>query len=143
MEDLRAQGFSMAERITGLDMKHCLLVMRQLGRYHAASAVLNEREPKHSQEFLESLYTTNPIETVERLFKMNAEKLANEVAKWPDYKEKFYEKLLKIADNAYTYFADSVKRDEEEFNVLCHGDLWSNNMMFRYSGDTGEVKNIR
>jgi thiamine kinase-like enzyme len=143
MEDLKAQGFSMAERIAGLDMKHCLLVMRQLGRYHAASAVLHEKEPKHSREFLENIYTTNPPEAAVQFFKMNAENVANEVAKWPDYKERFYEKLLKIADNAYTYIADSVKRDEEEFNVLCHGDLWLNNMMFRYSGDTGEVMNIR
>jgi hypothetical protein len=143
MEDLKAQGFSMAERIAGLDMNHCLLVMRQLARYHAASAVIHEKEPEHFREFLDSLYVKNPTETTERIFKINAENLANEVEKWPDHKERFYEKLLKIADNAYTYFADSVKRDEEEFNVLCHGDLWLNNMMFRYSEDTGEVANVR
>jgi thiamine kinase-like enzyme len=143
MEDLKEQGFRMAERISGLDMNHCLLVMRQLGRYHAASAVLHEKEPEHFRHFLDSLFTINLTESTERLFKTNILNLVKEVGKWPDYKERFYEKLLKIADNVCTYFVDSLRRDEEEFNVLCHGDLWLNNMMFRYSEDTGEVMNIR
>ncbi|KDR22585.1 hypothetical protein L798_12714 [Zootermopsis nevadensis] len=31
MEDLKARGFEMAERTVGLDLNHCLLVMRQIG----------------------------------------------------------------------------------------------------------------
>jgi hypothetical protein len=45
MQDLCAEGFKMAERRQGLDLSHCLLVMRMLGRFHAASAVLHDRDP--------------------------------------------------------------------------------------------------
>jgi hypothetical protein len=143
MEDLKVQGFKMAERTSGLDMNHCLLVMRELGRYHAASVVLHEKEPEHVRYFHDSFYDKNSIENIERFFKNSTENLANEVGKWPEYKERFYDKLLKLADNAYTQFTGSLKRNEDDFNVLCHGDLWLNNMMFRYSEETGEVVNIR
>jgi thiamine kinase-like enzyme len=143
MEDLKAQGFKMAERTSGLDMNHCLLVMRQLGRYHAASVVLHEKKPEHVRHFHDSFYDKNLVENIEGFFKSNTENLANEVGKWPEYKDKFQDKLLKLADDAYTQFLDSIKRNEDEFNVLCHGDLWLNNMMFQYSEETGEVMNIR
>lgn len=143
MEDLKAQGFKMAERTSGLDMNHCLLVMRQLGGYHAVSVVLQEKEPEHVRYFHDSLYDKNALGNIEQFFKNNIQNLANEVGKWPEYKERFYDKLLKLADNAYTQFIGSLKRKEDEFNVLCHGDLWFNNMMFRYSEETDEVKDIR
>lgn len=34
----------------------------------------------------------------------------------------------------------AVKPRSNHFNVLCHGDMWSNNIMFRYNEDTGRVE---
>jgi thiamine kinase-like enzyme len=133
----------MAERTLRLDLKHSLLVMKQIGRYHAASAVLQETTPDHLQCFHESLYGSKGFDTSEHFFRSGVTNLATEVRKWPQYEERFSEKLMNLADNAYTRYVGSLKRDEEEFNVLCHGDLWLNNMMFRYSKETGEVTDIR
>lgn len=143
MQDLKAQGFKMADRTRGLDFKHSLLVMKQIGRYHAASVVLQEKKPENFVCFLEGLYGSEAFETSGYFFSKGTTNLAQEVAKWPHFKERFSKKLLNLADNAYTKFLDSLKRCEEEFNVLCHGDLWLNNMMFRYSKETGEVTDIR
>ena len=143
MEDLKAQGFKMADRTRGLDLQHCLLVMKQIGRYHGASAVLQQKTPEIFLYFHEGLHGSKILEKSEDFFRTGVINLAQEVEKWPQYRERFSEKLLNLADNAYTKFLDSLKRREEEFNVLCHGDLWLNNMMFRYSQETGEVTDVR
>jgi thiamine kinase-like enzyme len=143
MEDLIAQGFKMANRTRGLDLQHSLLVMKQIGRYHGASAVLQQQTPENVLFFLEGLWGSKVFETSVDFFRNGVTNLAQEVAKWPLYKERFYKKLMNLADDAYAKFLDGLIRREEEFNVLCHGDLWLNNMMFRYSEDTGEVTDIR
>ena len=45
VDDLCAQGFRMAGRQKGLDLPHCLLVMRTLARFHAASVALHDKDP--------------------------------------------------------------------------------------------------
>jgi aminoglycoside phosphotransferase (APT) family kinase protein len=34
------------------------------------------------------------------------------------------------------------ERDDEEFGCVSHGDLWQNNLMFRYSDKTGMLEDI-
>lgn len=133
----------MADRTCGLDLKHCLLVMKQIGRYHGASAVLHQQKPENVLYFHEGLYGSKIFETSVDFFRNGVTNLAQEVEKWPQYRERFSDKLLNLADNAYKVFLDSLKRREEEFNVLCHGDFRLNNIMFRYSEETGEVADSR
>ena len=140
MEDLKAEGFKVADKTRGMDLKQCLLVMKQIGRYHGASAVLQQKTPENFLYSHEVIYRSKVLDG---FFKIAVTNLAQEVANWPEYGERFSEKLLKLADNAYEKFLDSLKRCEEEFNVLSHGDFRLNNIMFRYSEETGEVADIR
>jgi hypothetical protein len=57
MEDLGARGFKMAERRQGLDLSHCLLVMRMLARFHAASVVLQDRDPETMSLYYKNFYS--------------------------------------------------------------------------------------
>jgi hypothetical protein len=43
IEDLAPLGFRMADRINGLNVDHCLLAIRGLGRFHASSVALCEK----------------------------------------------------------------------------------------------------
>jgi hypothetical protein len=143
LEDLKKQGFRMAERTLGLDLQHCLLVVRAIARSHAASAVLHLKDPEIMKPFSTSFYCENIRKVLEPFLCGNIRNLAMEVEEWPECYSRFASKLYKVADKAIDFLIkDSVKNDDD-FNVLIHGDLWLNNIMFRYSDDTGEVVDIK
>lgn len=53
---------------------------------------------------------------------------------------KILEKYEKEMHDLFTdKIFDLVKRNNSRFNVLCHGDLWSNNLMYKYDEETGKV----
>jgi hypothetical protein len=57
LEDLSAAGFRMLDRRQGLDLDHCLLVMRTLAKFHAASAVLHQEDPESMKEYDVNFYS--------------------------------------------------------------------------------------
>jgi hypothetical protein len=57
LEDLSAVGFRMMDRLEGLDLDHCLLVMRSLARFHAASVALHEQDPDSLKQYDVSFYS--------------------------------------------------------------------------------------
>jgi hypothetical protein len=55
MEDLLPLGFKMVNRHDGLDLDHCLLVMRQLGKFHATSVLVRQQDPDCMDIFQQSV----------------------------------------------------------------------------------------
>ncbi|KAJ4442925.1 hypothetical protein ANN_04522, partial [Periplaneta americana] len=144
LEDLKQRGFRLADnRMSGLDLKHCLLVMKTIARYHAASLVLYQKDPSIFKPLMNNALSTDDDIGVESFFAGNVSRVAKEVEKWPEYREKFLQKLHNIRDTVVEQWRKAMIRNDEEFNVLCHTDLWLNNMMFRYSEDTGKVEEVR
>ncbi|XP_069690924.1 uncharacterized protein [Periplaneta americana] len=143
LEDLNKKGFKMAERTTGLDMEHCLLVMRTLARFHAASIALKDRIP----ELLEPFMSEELLDATETQFKdafpSMYTSVAKEVKNFPENGERYYNKILNLAPDSAVRYVEGRRRDENDFNVLTHGDLWINNMMFGYSKDNNSPLDLR
>jgi hypothetical protein len=57
MQDLASLGFRMVDRQVGLDLAHCLIVVRRLATFHAASVILYQQDPECMAPFLRSLLT--------------------------------------------------------------------------------------
>jgi hypothetical protein len=143
LDDLKDQGFKLADRTVGLDMKHCLLVMKTVAQSHAASAVLQHKDPEMFKPYGESFFCERQRKFLEVFFSNNIENIVKEVEKWPLYSDRFASKLRRLADKSVDLLIKDMERNDDDFNVFIHGDLWVNNMMFRYSDDTDEVVDVR
>jgi thiamine kinase-like enzyme len=133
----------MLDRSVGLDMKHCLLVMKTLAQSHAASAVLHLKDPEVFESLGERFFCERQRKSIEMTYQIAMQCVAKEVENWPLYSDRFACKLHRLADNAAEFIIKDLKGNDDDFNVFVHGDLWINNMMFRYSDDTNEVADVR
>jgi hypothetical protein len=143
LDDLKEQGFRMADVTDGLDMKHCLLVMKTLAQSHATFAVVHLKDPDIFKPFGEIFYCERQRKGLEVTLQNNMQNLAKEMEKWPLYSDRFASKLQRLADKTADLLIKDVERNEADFNVFVHGDLKMNHMIFRYSDDTGEVVDVR
>jgi len=143
LDDLKEQGFKMVDRTVGLDMQHCLLVMKALAQSHAASAVLHLKDPELFKPFSEGFYCERQRKTIELLYQSNLKNHAKEVEKWPLFNNLFACKLHRFADKAVDFLIKVDERDDDDFNAFVPGNLWPNSIMFRYSDDTEEVMDER
>ena len=138
-EDLKRLGFRLATVKHGLDLNHCLMVMRTIAQYHAASLVLRHQEPSRFVPFEENKFEDN--NEMKGFFSSITKALRRHMETWAGY-EKYLNVLTKLEDSAMDTWLKAVKREDSGFNVLIHGDCWLNNMMFRYSQED-EVQDVR
>ncbi|RXG58558.1 hypothetical protein Avbf_07681 [Armadillidium vulgare] len=115
-EDLRKQGFKMMDRSLGADLNHAIIVMEELGRFHAR-ALLDSNHPSFN-------VVTSMIGSL-------AENTANYLKSYPKY-EKCVKWLNSNLQNMGTYFLGLFEIVlNKNLNVLIHGDFRATNILFR------------
>ncbi|XP_044741012.1 uncharacterized protein LOC123302223 isoform X2 [Chrysoperla carnea] len=135
LEDLSLLGFGMANRQIGLDMKHSLMAMEYLAKLHAASALLYKEKPETMDFYDFGLFNDQHGKAfVETFISKGFKGLIMAAEQWPGF-EKYVEKLKKIQPKFVKHGIALTKKDPNGFNVLCHGDTWINNMLFKYAED--------
>lgn len=136
MENLRALGYRMGDRMLGLDFNHCSLVLRNLARYHAVTfakfggsrqAILEQfpglqhgmfQKDSKTAEMTGQFFSQSFRSTGDSLRKSGEELAASRMEK------------LAAADLT-SVMADLVEKDVEH-NVILFGDCWVNNFLFKY-----------
>jgi hypothetical protein len=63
MEDLKASGYSIPNRVTGLDIEHCKIVMEKLAKFHAISMILADKVPNVYDTFYFGFFHPRSEET--------------------------------------------------------------------------------
>ncbi|XP_073822383.1 uncharacterized protein [Musca autumnalis] len=139
-EELQQKGYKMAAARDGLlDYEHLKCAVKSLASLHAASIVF---EVKQNQK----VNRTYPLATKEDCYPENLEpkhvryqnfangiKVFGELIKqMPKYKEQTDFLLSQLKPKMSIIF--QLAQPSKEFrNVFCHGDLWANNLMFKYA----------
>ncbi|XP_075145288.1 uncharacterized protein LOC142220185 [Haematobia irritans] len=139
-EDLSVRNYVVADRKKGLDMIHATMVMQKLGKFHAAGAVLNERQMGCLEKFDHGIFNrhTRGFGCVfENFFK----EVANYAQNCPELGPYYHDKLLKLSTHIVDYGVKAYCGSSNDFRTLSHGDLWTTNMMMLYYNDVnGNVK---
>ncbi|XP_065368577.1 uncharacterized protein LOC135961040 [Calliphora vicina] len=137
MEDLHVKNYKNINRVDGLDMIHTQTVLRKLAEYHAASACYVEKYGQLSEDFTAGVFSAKNRGLLQE-FNASGAFLA-QLKKWPNC-QKYYEKLHDTDEYLVDRLLEDQKVNTREFNVLNHGDLWCNNIMFQYDA-FGKIKN--
>ncbi|XP_043662320.1 uncharacterized protein LOC122626213 [Drosophila teissieri] len=134
-EDLAEKGFVMASRELGLNEEHCQLVMERLAEFHATSMALAVLDPHLFDAYGDGMLSPRGLAKDDGLlmqfFSGNGKELHHLVSTWPGY-EGIAAKIGKYMQNQRANLERSQAPQEREVKVLNHGDLWVNNMLFKY-----------
>ncbi|CAD7091504.1 unnamed protein product [Hermetia illucens] len=129
--DASPLGYVLADRVRGLDEKHCRLVFEKLAEFHAASMVLSKEQPKEmSEKFSKDRLTDDP-DTIENMLVQNFTYFAKVVETWSGF-EDTSKKLRRFISTIPQNMVKWCGPSDEEIKVLTHNDLWVNNMLFKY-----------
>ncbi|XP_017033673.1 uncharacterized protein [Drosophila kikkawai] len=134
-EDLGELGYTMASRELGLDEEHCRLVMERLGEFHATSMALAVLDPHIFEAYGDGMLSPEGLAKdnglLMRFFSGNGQELHTLVSSWPGY-ERIAGKIGKYMQDHRANLVRSQAPQEKEIKVLNHGDLWVNNLLFKY-----------
>lgn len=134
LEDLRCREFKMFDHRRGMDTPHVNLVLRELAKLHAAGLLLEHRHPREDiigkYPFLKRNWSNIAAESREMLKVIeDGIKFAQEMLAAVGG----YERAVAWLDTLVPKLLDVYHEQLEcgEPKVICHGDCWTNNLLFR------------
>jgi len=153
MIDVRFDGYKMADKYVGLTLEETLLVMKEIGRFHALTYSFIKWEG-------EKIFSTPPFSTLVEFYNLylpDGETINPKMREFAfvfqgainnglDLMEKrnptlhqrmkvHFEKTVGAEKYPQLSMGTSFGTDLKYFPVIIHGDLWSNNIMFKYDND--------
>lgn len=133
-EDLCCEGYQLKCRQLGLDLAHAELVMRKLAQYHALTMVMADHEPETIVDrYPFGLLHMDAIksEPFKLLFGTQLLKLAALISDCEEFGA-ITRKLYRYHEHFTERVMKSVYPLRGAYNVLNQGDLWVNNIFFKY-----------
>ncbi|XP_067004320.2 uncharacterized protein [Anabrus simplex] len=141
MEDLKHQGFRMANRKAMLDLQHCYIVVRSLAHLHGMSGALHKHHPDILSQYDCVSFGRNNQQNLEKLLPARMKALTRSIKNWTGF-ETYAAKLEKLIPEYINTLVDICSPQPGGFHVLTHGDCWINNYLFKYSS-MGEPTDVR
>ncbi|XP_041763725.1 uncharacterized protein LOC121589125 [Anopheles merus] len=136
LEDLRERQFTMANRRQGLDMEHTRLVLRRMAQFHAASVVLEDHRGPYGELFREGMFTEKGRAMSEQFQKGQADFFQKIMRCWSEKAQHCASVMQHWGMDLFDSLIRVTRANRKGFNVLNHGDMWCNNILFQYNEDS-------
>lgn len=141
LENLKVIGYDVGDRLTGFDLEHAELIVKNLARYHAAFVALKQLKPTVFEEKV--IPTMKPVKLGEGLDDKVADNFASEVV---DVLKKHKECIphiekLRNAINCHMTGEYRKSAPENPFSTIIHTDYWVNNTMVLWDQNGKPIHN--
>lgn len=134
MEDLREKNYRLWPKNKSVPLDHELLVMKELGKFHAISFALKDQRPEEFAPFklLDDKFSAYcKLETVKIFWTKTLERAVDALTD-PMHKKLALEFSKSYADELSGFFS---AESSEPFGIVGHGDCWNNNFLYKYDND--------
>ncbi|XP_035774763.1 uncharacterized protein LOC118457358 [Anopheles albimanus] len=138
LEDLRVRSFTMPDRQAGLGPEQLRAVLVELARFHAVSLAYKQQHPAEFKRLTnmisEGIFSQANAEWYRKYYDGLTRNAVTMVRQAVPEKTDHLAKLESFLSNCFGNLVELVSR-ESELSVICHGDCWTNNVLFRFSPD--------
>lgn len=140
LEDASIDGYATLNKYIPFDEEHCVWLLRTLSRLHSRSLLLDERLRRESGRTIFDLYgqLLNEVLFVEgddRSEKILTSSITGLCA-MVDLIEEFDDEGKIVIKHRITEWSRKISQlltpSKKYRNVICHRDIWANNIMFRH-----------
>ncbi|PSN45249.1 hypothetical protein C0J52_06999 [Blattella germanica] len=150
LEDLTVSGFKQTVYRKPLDYNHCVLMLKTLAHFHASTIIYEEKEPKTSNVgkacslldkykdiFFETEWVTTEGHPGNKFLKSSVKGMEAIVEYLPNFgrNHENFKLIHEKAPEVSKMMCEVVKPSAKFRNVVCQGDLTTNNLFFRYGDD--------
>lgn len=151
MEDLDALGFVTLVRNFS-DMEHDFLtmdyfsiIMETLAKFHSASLGTNWKEQVPELFEIDMLYERASASSYKKMIKQAVENKIVPIAKleFPQNESVLNTTKWLASDECFQLLQKLAKSGPKAINVICHGDCWLNNFMFKIDPVTNKPQEIK
>ncbi|XP_016952770.1 uncharacterized protein LOC108026364 [Drosophila biarmipes] len=140
LEDLCIRGFKNANRLEGLDQAHTERVLRKLAQWHAATALRVATKGQYPEIVLRGFFKEEIKALMNEMMNAMGQVFLKCCATY-EGNEAYIDKVKALKPVVIDEVFKLGEVDPTDFNVLSHGDFWSNNIMFQYD-EFGKIKEV-
>lgn len=135
MEDLRWKNYEMWPKEAVVPLANQLLVMRELGKFHAISFAMKDQRPNEFEMLKPP--TNDPFSQLVLHGKLSSFSNKSIARAVNALNKSEHKRLMSDFGRRFVETVDNLLQGpiSKEFGVINHGDCWNNNMLFQYSND--------